>query len=287
MTFSESLNTLTGAEVGPLIIEPLSRESLAFAASTVVQTKESTYRIPRITEDPSADWLDANTEIEASEATGADLSITPAKIAGISYIANELANDSTPEASAIIGQRLAIDIARKIDHAFFAPIITDTGDPDYNPVRPHGLEAITGPALNQIDALPSTGLDAYVDALAAAEGEGVTISTWALNPKDAAALAKLRTGTGSNALLLGAGAENGPSRTLLGIPVQTSLHIPEGTAWGIPQDRSFVVLRSDTEVVVDRSARFQYDQTAIRAVCRVAFGFPHSRALVKITSATP
>lgn len=282
MANSSTLSVLTGEQVAPLIVEPLTRESVALSASTVVNTDQAAYRIPRITADPSADWLAPNTEIEASEATGADLTITPAKVAGISYIANELANDSDPQAAGIIGQRLAVDIARRIDRAFFGPVITDNLDPDYNAVRPVGLESITGTALNNIDAAPTTGLDPYIDALAAAEAEGVDLTSWVLNPTDAAALAKVKTGTGSNVLLLGGGAENGPSRTILGIPVRTSPYVPSGTAWGIPAARTFVVLRRDTEVVIDRSARFEYDQTAIRAVCRIGFGFPHARGIVRI-----
>lgn len=282
MPNNTTLNVLTGEQVGPLVIEPLTRESVAFAVSTIANTDAAKYRIPRITADPSSDWLAPNAEITASEATGDDITVEPAKVAGISYVANELANDSDPAAAGIIGQRLAVDIARRIDRAFFGAVITDDEDPDYNAVRPLGLQSIAGPALNSIDATPTGGLDAYIDALAAAESEGVEITAWTLNPNDAATLAKVKTGTGSNVLLLGGGAESGPARTILGIPVHTSPFIPAGTAWGIPQARTFVVLRSDTEVVIDRSARFTYDQTAIRAVCRVGFGFPHARGIVRI-----
>ena len=282
MPHNSTLSVLTGEQVGPLVIEPLSRESIALAVSTIAKTDAATFRIPRITDDPSAEWLEPNTEIQASEATGDNLTITPAKVAGISYVANELANDSDPQAAGIIGQRLAVDIARKIDRAFFGAIITDDADPDYNAVRPRGLQSIAGDGLNNVDATPTGGLDAYIDALAAAESEGVELTSWALNPTDAATLAKVKTGTGSNVLLLGGGAENGPSRTILGIPVRTSPAVPAGTAWGIPQARTFVVLRNDTEVVIDRSARFAFDQTAIRAICRVGFGFPHARGIVRI-----
>lgn len=282
MPNSSTLSVLTGQQVAPLIIEPLTRESVALAATTVANTDQQSYRIPRITADPSADWIGPNTEIEASEATGADLTVIPAKVAGVSYIANELANDSDPQAAGIIGQRIAVDIARRIDRAFFGPVITDTGDTDYNALRPVGLESITGTALNNVDANPTAGLDPYIDALAAAESEGVQLTSWVLNPTDAATLAKVKTGTGSNVLLLGGGAENGPSRTILGIPVRTSPYVTTGTAWGIPAARTFTVLRRDTEVVIDRSARFAFDQTAIRAICRLGFGFPHARAIIRI-----
>ena len=41
------------------------------------------------------------------------------KLAGLSVVSNELIADSSPEASALVGEGLARDIARKLDDAFF------------------------------------------------------------------------------------------------------------------------------------------------------------------------
>jgi len=45
------------------------------------------------------------------------------------------------------------------------------------------------------------------------------------------------------------------------------------------------VLRADTTVVADGSAYFSSDRIGVRAVMRVAFGFPHPAAVGKITIA--
>ena len=50
----------------------------------------------------------------------------------------------------------------------------------------------------------------------------------------------------------------------------------------IPQAKSFVVLRSGTEVVTDRSAFFSSDRTAVRAKLRVGFAWPHPAAVIYV-----
>jgi hypothetical protein len=40
--------------------------------------------------------------------------------------------------------------------------------------------------------------------------------------------------------------------------------------------------RRDAEVQVDRSVFFTSDRVAVRATCRVGFGFPHTAELVRI-----
>jgi hypothetical protein len=55
-------------------------------------------------------------------ATDADLDeviVTPSKVAGLTVISRELAEDTTPEAAEVVGDGLARDIARRIDQAFF------------------------------------------------------------------------------------------------------------------------------------------------------------------------
>jgi hypothetical protein len=52
--------------------------------------------------------------------------------------------------------------------------------------------------------------------------------------------------------------------------------------WAISKDRSFVVLRSGTEVAIDDSFYFGSDSVAVRATVRIAFGWPHPAAIVKI-----
>lgn len=52
--------------------------------------------------------------------------------------------------------------------------------------------------------------------------------------------------------------------------------------WLVPRDKVFVVLRTDPEVIADRSAYFSSDRTGIRCVLRVGFGHPHQEAIVRV-----
>ncbi|GAB2973619.1 phage major capsid protein [Frigoribacterium salinisoli] len=279
MVNSSTLRSFTGiTEAGPLIIEPLQAASLALAVSTVITTAGHTYRLPVITEDPQAAWVAEGDEIPTSEAVADEVAVVPRKVAGLSVISNELANDTSPEAATTIGDGLARDIARKIDGAFFGPA------PANGSVQPNGLEALGGKA-TAITADPTAGLSAYIDGLAEAEALGVSLRAWVVDPATARALAKLTAGTGSNMPLFGTGATNGIERNVLGVPLLVSPYVVAGTAWGIPDGRAFSVLREDVSVDVDKSAFFTTDQTAIRAIARVAFGFVQTKAVVKIKAA--
>jgi HK97 family phage major capsid protein len=279
MANSSSLKSFFGVtETGPLVIEPVSRESLAIQVTTRIDTVAHTFRFPKITSDPSASWIGENEEITTSEAVADEVSVTPKKVAGLSIISNELANDTSPAAAGVIGDGLGRDIAGRVDAAFFGAAPASTA------VQPGGLENISDD-VTTIAADPAAGLEAYIDALAAAEGFGVTLDYFVVNPATASALAKLKTGTGSNLPLFGVGATNGIQRDILGVPLRVSPHVLAGTAWGIPTSRIYTVLRSDVTVDVDKSVFFTKDQTAIRAVLRIGFGFVQPEAIVKINAA--
>lgn len=279
MANSSTLKTYLGVtEVGPLIVKPVEAASLALQLTTVVNTAGASFRFPRITSDPSAAWIAENAEITASEATADDVPVTPKKVAGLSIISNELANDTSPEAAGVIGGGLARDIARKVDQAFFGTAPGNTN------VQPGGLEYLAA-TVESIAADPAAGIDAFIDAIAAAEALGVTLDAFVTDPATARALAKLKVGTGSNLPLFGVGATNGIERNVLGVPLHVSPYVVAGTAWGIPKARVFSVLREDVTLDIDSSAFFTKDQTAIRGIMRIGFGFVQPEAIIKIKAA--
>jgi len=69
---------------------------------------------------------------------------------------------------------------------------------------------------------------------------------------------------------------------VFGVPLLTSPEAPVGTIWGLPAERVVTAVRRDAEVQADRSVFFTSDRGAVRATCRVGFGFPHTAALVRI-----
>jgi len=261
-------------QVGPLLVEPVKAAAVAAQVATVVHTGSHQYRIPVVLADPTAAWVAEGAEIPVSDADLDEVLVNPAKLAGLTIISRELAEDTSPEASATVGQGLARDIARKLDVAFF-------GSNGVGTIQPDGLEDLVG-----FSAVTGafTNTDPFSEAVSVAEGVGASIGAFVTDPATALLLAKVKRATGSNEPLLGTDASVATRRTVLGLPLLVSSAVAAGTVWGLPKDRVFVVIRNDARVDVDRSAFFTSDRVAVRATMRVGFGFPHPAALIKITA---
>jgi hypothetical protein len=67
-----------------------------------------------------------------------------------------------------------------------------------------------------------------------------------------------------------------------GLPLLVSPAVPVTTVYGLPASRVAVVVRKDGEVTSDRSVFFTSDRVAVRGTMRVAFGFPHPAAIIKV-----
>ena len=277
-----ALTTTTGApvlrpeDVGDLLVVPTMNMSVAAQVSTVVTTTSKDFRVPVVLADPAAQWVTEGSEITPSDANLDEVTVTPAKLAGLSIITRELADDSSPEAAAIVGQGLARDIARKLDVAFFGSEAAPA---------PAGLDALVGFTPVALTETAWADTDAFTQAQYEAEGVGAVITTFVANPDDALALSTLKEQTGSNRPLLQPDPTQPGRRTIGGVPLVTSPAVTPGTVWGLPQDRTLLVLRENTEVLADRSVFFTSDRVAVRGIMRVSWGFPHPASIVKITLA--
>lgn len=275
-----SMTTTTGAavlrpeQVGELVVQPVIQQSVALQVSTVVQTDSHDYRIPVVSADPTAGWFAEGAEITPSDATMGEVVVTPKKVAGLTIISVELADDSTPAAAQVVGAGIARDIARKVDAAFFGNTTTN---------GPKGLGSLTTSIADSGATLAD--LDAFAEAISAAELEGAELTAFVGNPVDVLALAKIKSGTGSNSPLLGLDATSAGQRRVLGVPLLSSSSVAAGTIWGIPQSRVFAVIRKNPTLEVDRSAFFTSDRVAVKATMRISFGFPHPLALVRLYDA--
>jgi HK97 family phage major capsid protein len=269
---------LTPEQVEDLLVLPVLAASVALnpLVSTVVRLTGSTYRIPKVTADPSAAWVAEGAEIPTSDLTTNELVVTPSKVAGLSVITSELAEDSSPEASTEVGAGLARDIARKVDAAFFGGVAANT---------PSGLASLTVGSGNVQDIAAGTAptnLDAFAQAQMLAGNVGAELTSFVANPATALILANLKDQTGSGRPLLQADPTKPTRRMIFGVPVLTSPEAPVGTIWGMSAARVTTVVRRDAEVKADRSVFFTSDRVAVRATCRIGFGFPHTAALIRI-----
>lgn len=267
---------LTPTQVAELLVLPTFEAAVCTQVANVVQIGSTSLRIPRVTTDPTAAWTLEGQEIAVTDADLDEVIVTPSKLAGLSIVSRELANDSSPQAAEVVGQGLSRDLARKLDQAMFTGMASPA---------PAGLATLAG-----VSTVPAptawANADPFVAATFEAEEVDARLTAFVSNPADALALSQLKEETGSNKPLLSAGdPTQAARRQLAGVPLFVSRFVAEGTVWGIPGDRVAVVVREDAEVTSDASVFFTSDRVAVRAILRAGFGFPHPAAVVKITLA--
>ncbi len=278
-----ALTTVTGAAilrpelVDELLVQPVLAQSVAAQVSRIVQIESKSFRIPRITADATAQWVAEGAEITPSDAAFAETTVTPAKVAGLTVVTRELADDSSPEAARVVGESLARDISRQIDAAYFGNLSAPA---------PAGLGSLATTGANTVTVVSAgtswTSVDAFLEARFKAADLGTEIGAWCANPADALLLSKIKQSSGSQQNLLSPDPTSPATRVIDGTVLLTSPSVPTGIVWGIPADRSVFVIRTDAEILTDRSVFFTSDRVAVRAVTRAAFGFPHPAALVRI-----
>jgi HK97 family phage major capsid protein len=266
-------------DFGDLIVRPVTRDSLAYQLSTVVQTGSTEFHIPVLGEDAAAAFVAEGAEITPDDIVLSEATVKPAKVAGLSIVSREMAADSSPAAQDIIGQSIARDMIRAIDSAYFG---TWTSGP-----TPKGLGNITPTAVAGT-AASYANLDLFEQAILNGEVGGTPITAFVTSQATALELLNLKDETGSNRPLLGFDPTNSTRRTILGVPLFVSPHVAATAklVWGIPQSRSLVIQREGAELAVDRSVFFTSDRVAIRGILRVAFAYPDEAAVQKITTAS-
>lgn len=268
---------LTPEQVADLLIDPVMHTSAAGQVATVVNAAPgaSAFRLPVMKADPSADWVAEGEEIPVSDGDVTEVVTSFFKIAGLTPVTNELANDSSPAASEMIGSGLVRDISRKLDAAFFGNLTAAAA--------PKGLGSLTG-ITNVQTPDPVTNVDPFITALSAGEQANAPLTHFAANPADVLTLAQIKKATGSNEPLLGSDPTKPGSRVIQGVPLVSSPAVAQGTIWGLHKPQVIIVVREDADVESDGSAFFTSDRTVVRARMRVGFLFPHQPGVVKLST---
>jgi HK97 family phage major capsid protein len=272
LTTGPGASILRPEEVETLIVQPLTRDSVATTVSTVVQTQSTSTRFPVVQADPTTAWTQEGQEIDVSDADVDEINCVPSALKGLTVVSNQLADDSDPSAMDVVGQGLVRDLQIRLDSAYFGNT-TSHG--------PSGLESLAG--VQHVDAGSALeNLDAFAEAISKAEQVGATLTAFVMNPDTLLSLATLKVATDWQQPLLGVDPSSPTKRSAQGVPVHWSPAVPEDTIWGIPKAKVFAVLRLPVSVVTDRSAFFSSDRLAVRCVTRWGFAFPHEAAIVKI-----
>lgn len=263
---------LTPEEVGTLVVQPTQAASVAMQIATVVQTESGEFRIPIVTDDAVAAWTPEGSDITASDAGVDEVTVKPNKLAALSIISNELANDSSPAAQQVVGDSIARDLARKVDAAFFTNETLN---------GPDGIGSIV---CQFTITTTLTNTDAFAEAISLAENVGATVTAFVANANTVLALSKVKEQTGSNKPLLQPDPTLPTRRQILGVPLWSvpDTVVPDDVVWAIDGSRVFIIVRQDVDLRIDQSRYFESDRLGIRATMRIGFGFPHEAAVVNI-----
>jgi HK97 family phage major capsid protein len=278
MAFSTSTGgaILRPEQVGPLVVQPVQQLSVALQAATLLSTASHEMRIPIVLEDVSSAWTAEGADITLDDPSVDEIIVTPKKLASLTLISNEQANDTSPAAAQLVGESIARDLSRKLDSAFFGNTVANGPDGLLSVAGVHGVDS----DLTNVDGFT----DAEYDILAA----GGRVTAWCANANTARDLAKLKRFTGADLNSLEPLLQPDPTmagrRTINGVPlyVVPGTAIADGEVWGFDSSRVFAVMRSDVTLAVDPSWAFGKDSVAVRATMRVAFGFPHPAAIAHI-----
>ncbi|CAN5888239.1 hypothetical protein BH10ACT9_BH10ACT9_35540 [soil metagenome] len=263
----------TPEQYGALVDLVIAEKSIAFQAGTVVQTSSETIRFPVQTADPSVGWYAEGTQITLSDPTTSELVITPKKVAGLTQISTEAAEDTTPAVAEQTGRNLARAVARRIDGAFFGNTVTN---------GPSGILSLVGVNVVDTGTITLDSLDPFHEAKFAALADGAVITHFILAPDVALALSKAKQGDDLNIGLL----DNvGDGVTLAGVPVLVSTDVAAGNAWGVDSSQIYVVQRTGTTITKSVDAAFDYDAVQVRATARVGFGFANPAGVVRLYDA--
>ncbi|ULN33615.1 phage major capsid protein [Mycolicibacterium smegmatis] len=173
---------------GKLIDTVIAEKSIAFQAGTKVSITNESIRFPLLTADPAVGWYAENTQIALTDPTTSEIVVTPKKVAGLTQISNEAAEDSNPAVAEQVGRSLARSVAKKVDAAFFANTTAN---------GPSGLLSASGVNVVDTGAISAlTNVDVFHQAKADALADGATITVFILAPDVALALSKAKEGTG-------------------------------------------------------------------------------------------
>ncbi|HZE17653.1 MAG TPA: phage major capsid protein, partial [Mycobacterium sp.] len=109
---STASGILLPEQVGPLIVQPLRQRSTAVQVCTEIQTISPKVRLPVVELDGTAAWTAEGDDIDTSDATIGEEVVTPMALKALTKVSKELAADSSPAATTVVGDGLVRSIAR-------------------------------------------------------------------------------------------------------------------------------------------------------------------------------
>jgi HK97 family phage major capsid protein len=266
-------------ELYDLIVRTIQQESVALQVSTRVETESQQFRFPILTNDVPSGWFNEGEDITLADPGVDQLIVTPKKIASITKISSELAEDSSPEAANLVRDSLARSAARTLDKAFFAAS---------TPKGPPGLLSV---AYQNVAAGSTFGnVDPFTSAMTKLEKVGSTATSFTANADTVEVLSKLKMFTGatsSNQPLLQPDPTQPTRRAINGVPlysVADTVALANNYVWCLDSRKTFCVVRRAVTLDVSPHAFFGSDSVGVRLTMRATPAFPHPAACVLVSA---
>jgi HK97 family phage major capsid protein len=257
------------------------------AGPQIIATNDTSVSVPKITASITVSSYDENTAITAADPTLAATTLTPRKLAGLCLAANEALDDSDPSLRQLVADDLLRQTAVALDDQFLEGNGTA---PNMRGVR--NVSGVTaGPSLGANGGTPT--LDTFADMVESLETANADLgrAAWFMHPRTWATVRQLKDA--DNRYQLQPDPTTGARRSLFGQPVWITTNITAAETVGTSTDCSWVALADMSQIVVaqrkqveieyDRSYRFNYDQTAIRAIARFDIGTINAAGIVLTT----
>ena len=278
---------LTQEQVAKILVKPLEEAAKFLAAGPRIFDTNSELRIPKLGGPTVVSWVAENEQIPEANPDFDEVTLLPSTMKSLKTLtrySNELARQSVVALDQALRDRLVTDVAAKLDSQLFGA----SGD---GTVTPQGLFAWAGTQTLAIAGVLE--LDDLHDAEALALGENVDPAQlrWVMTSRELIDLRKIKANDGNYIVQPDVTANGG--YTLLGHPVIVTNRIPDAT--GTPNTgRAALVDFSQVAVARDMAPTVKildqtfgdYDQMAIRVVCRYDAKPLNPEAVIKLTGIT-
>lgn len=278
---------LTQEQVAKILVKPLEESAKFLAAGPRIFDTASPLRIPKLGGPTVVTWVGENEQIPEANPDFDEVELLPSTMKSLKTLtrySNELARQSVVALDAALKDRLVTDVAAKLD----AQLFSASGD---GTTTPQGLFAWAGTQTLAVGGVLE--LDDLHDAEALALGENVepTQLRWVMTSRELIKLRKIKATDGNYIVQPDVTAAGG--YTLLGHPVIVSNRVPDTTG-GTPTGRAALVDFSQVAVARDVAPSVKildqtfgdYDQMAIRVVCRYDAKPLNAEAVIKLTGIT-
>lgn len=237
----------------------------------VVEGDNPAVRIPYVSEDVDAAFIDEGAEFTDEAPTLSELVVQTKKVGVLSVVSNEAYN------AAGVAGLLTNSLRRSIINKADAVLLTNpVATPQVGPV---GLINTTG-LVEGTGITPATGIGPVIDLLAQIDANGGTPTAFVASPTAWASLQKLSLNDGQ--LILG-NAADGAARQLLGLPVIVNRHLTAGTVLAVDESAILSAV-GPVEASTSSERYFELDSIGLRVSFRFGFGVLHPDRLGKFTA---